>query len=454
MAEIGEEIIDATSRLARRMNLCILLKLSSVPVLCGICAGTIFIFISKFVIIPVPTIPAVTASLVAGLLAGIARGMLARITLLEAAKSADTRLGFKERLSTAVEICGQKRGSEMSILQLEDAVKFARSMEPKAVCPRVLPMTAKILPLAFLAFILLVFAPLRYGRFVDTPPAVREAIKQTGFELETLSKEIAKKPLSHEMSKLASKMELNGRDMQDKPLTKKEALKNLSNLALNVETLEMMGELANELEREMTPEKKRILRDILEKLSENLRDLQGMEKLSQKTLKAQQANLSMEALKELSDALKQMKIGASDMEALQQMSKQVAKGRQDIGKAMLTATAGIESSVNQEEEDSGLMGGTAPGKDTAKGAKAETYTSRPGGGFDSEIESQISGKGRTIDSGLDSNLEKVESLVQYEEIYAKYRDVADDAIARNTIPWIYRKQVKSYFDAIKPNTQP
>jgi hypothetical protein len=204
----------------------------------------------------------------------------------------------------------------------------------------------------------------------------------------------------------------------------------------------------------MTPEKKRILNELLEKLADSMRDLPDMAEISQKVVKAQQTDLSVEALKEMFDALDQMEMGVSDMKALQQMSEQVAKGKRDIGRVTLAAADSSEL-TDEQEESSGLMGGGAPGEDTAKAA--EEYETRPpipvGQGNDLELEGQTSEGGRTVPVESELDVKKGELVVPYEEIYVEYRDAADDAISRANIPWTYREHVKNYFDAIRPESE-
>jgi hypothetical protein len=237
-------------------------------------------------------------------------------------------------------------------------------------------------------------------------------------------------------------------------MTKKEALRNLSNLARKMEALKIIGEVSEELDGDMTPERKRILNELLEKLADGLRDLPDMAEISQKVMKAQQTDLSVEALEELAAALEQMEMGVSDMKALQQMSEQVAKGKRDIGRMTLAAADSSEL-TGEQEGSSGLMGGGAPGEDTAKAAgEYETRAPIPIGQRDDlELEGQASEAGRSVPVESEPDLKKSESVVAYEEIYVKYRDAADDAISRANIPWTYREHVKNYFDAIRPESE-
>lgn len=454
MVEIKTYIADATARLARRINIHNMLKLVSVFMLWGAGASVALAFVSKFVVIPIPLALTVSFALGICLIVGVIRGMLARVSPLEAAMMADVRVGLKERLSSAIELMGEEDRSEMAELQLEDAADHARSLDPKSVCPRVFPLAAKILPLSLLFLVAFFYVPPFYASSGEVPAVVRQAIKQAGADMEDMAREMDKNPLAEEVADLASEMEAVGHELKDKPMTKKEALRNLSNLARKMEALKIIGEVSEELDSDMTPEKKRILNELLEKLADNLRDLLDMAEISQKVVKAQQADLSVEALKELAAALEQIGMGVSDMKALQKMSEQVAKGKRDIGRVTLAA-ADLSESTGEQEESSGLMGGGAPGEDTAKVAEEyETRAPIPIGQRDNlELEGQASEGGRTVPVESELDLKKGESAVPYEEIYVKYRDAADDAVSRANIPWTYREHVKNYFDAIRPESE-
>lgn len=443
-------IADATNILARRMNIYATLRFISVAMLWGAGIGMALICVSKFVFIPIPLIPALGLIVGVCLLIGLIGGMLARISPQEAAVTADFRLGLKERLGSAVELLGKNNRSEMAELQLADAADYANSLDPEAICPHVFPITAKVLPLVLLVLMLLVYVPPLHGRADAVTEAVRQAIRQAGIEMEMKAKEMDRDTLSEEVAKLASEVETAGRKLQNESVTKKEALKNLSNLARKMEVLKTMGEVTEQLDGDMTPERKRLLNELLERLADSLRDVPGTEEISRKVVQAQRAGLSLDALRELSDALEQMRFGSSDAEALQRISEQVAKGKQDIGRLTLAAIAGVDSAEMQAEETSGLMGDGSPGKETAKVIYKSQRPAPPVQGNTLELDGQLSETGRSVPTEIESDLKKGESIVPYEEIYVKYRDTADDAITRTAIPWMYREHVKRYFDAIKP----
>jgi len=451
MAESEKDITNITAGLARRMNIHTVSRLISVSMLWGAGVAMMLVVIGKFT--AVPLVFGVTVILCASLIVGIIRGILARVSALEGAMTTDAQLNLKERLSSAVELLSEKDRKEMAELQLEDAADYAHSLDQKAVCPRLLPMTARILPVVLTGLIILMYVPSPYGQ-AQVPAEVRQAIKQAGVEMETAAGKIDKNALSDKAAELASKMENMGRELQDKPLTKKEALKNLSKLAHETEALKMMSEIAEKLSGDITPEKERALNELLKKLADNLKDIPEMAEFSQEITKSRQSN----SLKQLADALERMGIKPSDMDALQKMLEQLAKKRRDVGQSMVRSpkdAGGNETSNLKADEESGLMGSGAPGKKTAKEMKEEIKSAshRPVSsdqGYDSELEGQVSETGRSVPDGENPVPKAGEASVPYKDIYVEYRDAADDAVNRTAIPWIYKERVKSYFDAVKP----
>ena len=458
MTQSGKDISKAASTLARRMTIHAISQSISTSMILGAGIAVILVVIGKFVAIPVPIAFAVGGVLFAGLIAGAIRGILARVSVLEAAAAADMRLDLKERLSSALELLEEENRREMAELQLGDAADYARSLDPRVVCPRMFPMTARILPAALLILVISMYVLSPYGQAAQIPEGVRQAIEQAGIEMESAVGEMDKDALSSGVAKLASEIEDTGRKLQDKPLTKREALRELSNLAQKAEALKMMGEMAEKLKGDMTPEKKRALSELLKKLADSLKDIPEMAELSKEVLEAQQANLSADSLKKLAAALEQMGIEAADMKALEKMLEQLIREKRDVGQSMARAPKDIgenEPTNLKPEEESGLMGSGAPGKKAARDMKeeAESASQRPipsNEGYDSELEGQLSATGKSASAGDKSEPEAGESSVPYEKIYMEYRNTADDAIARPEIPWMYKEHVKNYFDAIKP----
>jgi uncharacterized membrane protein (DUF106 family) len=460
--DIETDIYKSLEALERRINIYKFLRLVSIAMLCGIGFAIILLSVSRFVLLPISATYFVIIILLASFTIGAIKARLSQVSTTDAARLADAQLDLRERLGSAVEILQRENRSQMAELQLRDAAEYARSLDPKTVYPRIFPFTAKILPLPLAILIFLMLFPLTYGKSSEIPPEVRQTIRQTGGEIQSMAEKVDKGDLSEQVMELASEVESTGQELQDEVITKKDALRKLSNLELKAEALKTMGEMKELLKSQITPDKKRMLNELMEKMK-NLRDIQGMEELAKQMQTAQQDGLSMEALEDLASALERMNMNltSSDMAALQQMSDQILKGKRDIAHgttkmAREPKTAGGSRPTGATaEEESGLMGSGAPGKKTADEMREQIDLSSTRNlpfdqGYESELEGQVSDSGEIISAEIKSDTEKGESVVPYEEVYVKYRDAADDAITRAKIPWTYREHVKQYFDAIKP----
>jgi len=230
MTQNEKDIVIAATSLARRINIHAVSRSVSVSMFWGMGVATIFIVMSKFLVIPISLLFGVATILGVSLLTGVLKGILARLSVLEAAMTADAQLDLMERLSSGLELLEQENTKEMIELQLEDAADCARSLDQKAVCRRMFPMTARVLPLALVILTILMYILSPYGQAAQIPEEIRQTIEQTGADMELAAAGIDRKPLSDRVAEMASKMETKGRELQDKPLTKKEVLKDLSNL--------------------------------------------------------------------------------------------------------------------------------------------------------------------------------------------------------------------------------
>jgi len=439
------EIITSLDKLKNRINTYTICKYTSVLVCFGAGVAVVFILISKFVLIPVSIISIITAILGLSLIIGFIIGTTKRISLLDTAILADNRLNLKDRFGSAVEIINKDKISAMAELQLEDTAFHARLLAPKAVYPHAIPATTKSLPVVVVALILVGFIPSRYGE----PIEVRQAIHQVGANIETSAKNTDKSKLSDEVAKLVLKTADTGRDLQNKNVTKKDALKNISGLTRQIEAMKMVSELSDNLKD--TQDKKR-LNALLSKLLDNLKDIPDMNELSQKIMNAQQANLSDESIKELIRALEEKKLTVTDASTLQKVSNQLTKGKQEITKTITAFRSPSATGMGEENTGEGLSntGNAAPGKESIKTSENELPERNKTAGYNAELESKVSLKGPTVTTETTQEPEKGTSVVPYEQLYVRHRNSVDDTINRSSIPMVYRQQVKNYFDAIKP----
>jgi len=441
----SKDITESLSALASRVNTYTIAKYASISLFFGAGVSAILIIASRFT--PLPFIIAIILSIVLSLMIGLLMGFTRRISLLDSARLADSRLNLGDRLASAVELINENiKPSAMSQLQLDDASRHARNFDPKLVSPHIVPLTAKLLPVAIIALFSLTFIPLQYGESKE----VRLAIRQTGKEMEKSAKEIDKSELSPNASKLVSEVEETGRNMQENKLNSKEAMSKISDLNLRVEAMKSVNELSKNLKGEITAEKRLLLNELLEKLSDNIRDFPDMSDLAQKINNAQQTDLSSEAIKELIRALDERKLASTDMRALQQLSSQLSDRKKEITTAFRTRSTSGQSE-NPDQKGIASSGEGAPSNESIETSDTEpSQRLNVEGKSQEELDGKVSQQGSVVTAESLKEPEKGTSVVPYENIYFEYRESADDAIAGSAIPIVYKEQVKRYFDAIKP----
>lgn len=61
-------------------------------------------------------------------------------------------------------------------------------------------------------------------------------------------------------------------------------------------------------------------------------------------------------------------------------------------------------------------------------------------------------KGKETVSFVKGAPDKASSTVPYYDVYERYAPAAENALNREDIPANYKKQVKSYFDALRPGS--
>ncbi|HGJ65851.1 TPA: hypothetical protein ENS27_10740 [bacterium] len=441
-----DEITKALSALTKRINTYTIIKYISLSLYFGICILLITIIASKFT--PIPLISSIILAIFLSFIIGFFIGIKRRITILDSARIADKKLNLGDRLASAIELInGKIKPSAMSDLQLNDTNIYAKNLDPKTVFPHIVPLITKFLPIMMIMLLLLLFIPIQYGESKE----ILQVLNQIGMNIERSAKEIDKEYLSENMSKLITEAEKLGSDIQKKKLSGKEALSNISDLNRKFENVKLLNELSNNLKDEITPEKRLLLKELLDKLSENIRDFPEMNEFEQKIKNVQQSNFSNEAIKELIKSLDEKRLAPADISALQKISSELKEGKQEITTAFRT-----QSNSNQvaslDQKGITRSGEGSPSNESMKNTESEVSKrlNKNNNGQKSELDGKISTDGSIIPSESSEKFEKGISTVPYEKIYFEYRESADDTIARSTIPRVYKEQVKRYFDAIKP----
>ncbi len=143
----------------------------------------------------------------------------------------------------------------------------------------------------------------------------------------------------------------------------------------------MITEISNELKGELSPEKKKKLNEILEKLLDILKDMPEMSELAQKVIKAQKMNLSDETLKELANALENKRLSPPDLSALQRMSDRLQKEKQDIAKAISSVYPVRSMDTGDAKESQNVAsatGDSTPSKDVTTDNKTQELQGKKG----------------------------------------------------------------------------
>jgi tetratricopeptide (TPR) repeat protein len=165
----------------------------------GLLTGAIVFLLAlvAFKVLPVPFSIIPAAGVVAGILVltGLIWGGWKKLSLIDAARWADERKGFKERLSTALEMAGGRAPEDWKHLVLTDAARHAESLNSKELVPIGFPRAARW---AFLVAVLcagLGFVPAYRSKAHLQKAADAANIKDVGRNLsELMRRELAQKP--------------------------------------------------------------------------------------------------------------------------------------------------------------------------------------------------------------------------------------------------------------------
>ncbi|MBD3182697.1 hypothetical protein GF312_10415, partial [Candidatus Poribacteria bacterium] len=217
-------IIHTARSLARRMNLCGLIRFTSVTMLWGIGLIAMIIIISKFWILPVPVLIISILILVISIVSGLIRAFTSRVSPVQALIKAESTLNLKERLSSALEISLQDKKSYLEELQLNDAYQHCLSIKPEVVCPRMFTTSSKLLPLFVVLLFSFNFIPAQYADPYYIPLEIQKDIKDIATELDKKMDELNNEKLSKQEKKLISDIKDKTRNIQNETTSKKDAL--------------------------------------------------------------------------------------------------------------------------------------------------------------------------------------------------------------------------------------
>lgn len=233
-------ISETLAQVTKRLRLARWLRHASRGALAGLCAAFPAVALAHFDLLPdwLPLEAALPVSLLLGAAAGTLTAFLRPISLMDAARLAEARLGLKERLSSALEFeqSAQSLDPEAAALrrlQLEDASAHARRLKVSEAVPLRLPWEAKVLAAGLVLLALTLAVP---ALPIFVPPGLRverQIVRKAGSKLEQTAGRMQKQAdLGHlaGTQRAAAAMQRLAQRLATGHLDKKQALVQMSTL--------------------------------------------------------------------------------------------------------------------------------------------------------------------------------------------------------------------------------
>jgi hypothetical protein len=153
---------------------------------------------------------------------------------------------------------------------------------------------------------------------------------------------------------------------------------------------------------------------------------------------------------QMSRALDAMERALSKMRAMEERErggKRLEGGRDRGGRGR---EGGRPGSPGDLEGDFGEGEGSLPGKGTNPQWRGDPTSRLGGDALDVGVEGQMrKGRREAYDTNLIGRGAKNPSRLPYMSVYSQYRKMMEDALAKESIPYDYRTQVKEYFQALE-----
>ena len=199
----------------------------------GAAAWLLFLAIYKLAPIPDEWMLYSWVALPAGALIGFIWGWSRPVTVSETARWVDSQRKLQERLSTALEVSRDEKGSEWKNLIVSDAAKSVAGLNSKELLPFRLPKASKWALVLLVLGVGLGFVPEYRSKALLAAQQDTAAIQQTGRELAKLTKRNlqARPPVLDTTKKSLEEMQDLANHMAKAQISRSEALKDLSSMA-------------------------------------------------------------------------------------------------------------------------------------------------------------------------------------------------------------------------------
>ena len=203
----------------------------------GFLAGSALwlVALAAYKLAPLPIWSLAVAGLLAlkGVASGFVLGFWRQPALVDVARRVDRQQHFEERVSTALEFGGAHADSDWGRALLADALKVAGRLDPRRLLPWGLPGAARWTLLLLALGAGLGFVPEYRSKALVQKQREAENIKATGQTLASIAKRTleARPPALEPTKQNLENVEQLGKQLSQQPLTRTEALRDLSNAA-------------------------------------------------------------------------------------------------------------------------------------------------------------------------------------------------------------------------------
>jgi len=242
-----ESLSRALTPLASRLRAFRLARYASRGALGGIAVSIVAVICSHLNVLPdaLPLEAVIPVSIILGVVVGAVPALLSRITSMDAARIAETRLGLKERLSSALEFekdpAASGQAAVLFRLQHVDALGHARSLAPREALPFRATWEMKAVLGGFMLLLLALIVP-NLPVFISPATRTERAIvRKEGDKLTVKARTIEKFAAAHQMpqtKRMAQDMQRLGEQMAARKMDKKQALIKYSQLTKQMQDVQ------------------------------------------------------------------------------------------------------------------------------------------------------------------------------------------------------------------------
>jgi hypothetical protein len=371
---------DCVAQLRRRVRLLVTARWVFTALVAASLLCSVLVVLDRLQWISAPP-EYVAALLAAGALIGVVLGLMQPVSMMDAARLADRRLGLKERLSSGLDFVQRGADDPMTAAQIEDAVGHARGLRPREVFEFRLPLEAKFFAGSLALLLGLVFLPELAVFQSPKVKAEKTAIKKEGERIEKLAKEYRKREIhknSEITKRIAANMQALGKEMRRGRVGKKESMLRMSRLTKEMRDAQRqvamagmprsLDQAAQDLKKASEAAERRGANPLSAKMMSDMaralenKDYEGAaqtlqqlaEKLQSGQMKPDEAKAAAEALAKMAEAMKDTPLDTASKQ-LEEAAKRLAEASKMTSPQMQEA---MRQAMNQAGQSCAQAGGT------------------------------------------------------------------------------------------------